>query len=305
VHLVDLAHRAELRVEERHISRTAITGVIVPMMSSGAFSRRTRLSSKALRLYAQKGFLLPARVDEHNGYRYYVETQIADARLIILLRGLDMPLIWIGRVMAADPDARAALIGEYWAGVEATQLAQRHLAAYVVAQLTKGREPAMNVQTRTSDTATYVTEKKKVSPEEIPEFIRSSCDRLAPVAERLGGWAGPLTTIYRSPVNDDTDGVVENAIPVRNGVSPDDVCDPTNLLIEPAGELAYTRITRAQVQYPQILQAYDEVYAWLAREGLSPSLPPREIYFASFHEAQPDDEVCDIAVPFIRQHDTN
>ena len=272
----------------------------MPLMSSGAFSRRTRLSSKALRLYAESGLLPPARVDPRNGYRYYGDHQVADARLIILLRGLDMPLGTIAAVLAQDPGRRADLLAAYWTSVEATRLAQRHLAAYVMSQFIEGKEKQMDVRTRECESMTYVTERRRVRPDEIPDFIRLSCDRLAPVAEGLGGWAGPLTTIYRSPVNDDTDGVVENAIPVRGGVLPTDVSGETNVLVEPAGELAYVRITQAEVAYPQILTAYDEVYAWLSREGLTPSLPPREIYFAPFDDAHPEAEVCDVAVPFRR-----
>ncbi len=269
-------------------------------MSSEAFSRRTRLSSKALRLYAESGLLPPAEVDPRNGYRYYGDHQETEARLIILLRGLDMPLGMIAAVLQEDADRRAGLLADYWAGVEATRLAQRHLAAYVMSQLMHGKETLMDVRTREYGATTYVTERKRVRPEEIPDFIRSSCDRLAAVAEGLGGWAGPLTTIYRSPVNDDTDGVVENAVPVRSGVLPSDVSGATNVLVEPAGHLAFVRLTQAEVVYPQILTAYDEVYAWLSREGLTPSLPPREIYFAPFDDAHPEAEVCDVAVPFSR-----
>jgi hypothetical protein len=163
-----------------------------------------------------------------------------------------------------------------------------------------GKETSMDVRTRECSATTYVTERRRLRPEEIPDFIRASCDRLAVVADGLGGWAGPLTTIYRSPVNDTTDGVVENAVPVRGDVLPADVSGATNVLVEPAGELAYVRLTQAEVAYPQILTAYDEVYAWLSREDLTPSLPPREIYFAAFDDAHPEAEVCDVAVPFHR-----
>jgi effector-binding domain-containing protein len=158
----------------------------------------------------------------------------------------------------------------------------------------------MTVQTRHVDEQTYLTERRRVSPPELPGFIQESGQRLGQVAEKFGGWAGPLTTIYQGPVNDDTDGVVENAVPVRAGVTAADVEAPTNVLVEPAGEVAYTRIIKARVVYPQILQAYDEVYAWLGAEGLTPSSAPREIYFTDFMSAGPDDEVCDIAVPFTR-----
>ena len=158
----------------------------------------------------------------------------------------------------------------------------------------------MTVQTRHVAEQTYLTERRLVSPAQLPGFIQESGQRLGLVAERFGGWAGPLTTIYQGPVNDDTDGIVGNAVPVRAGVTSADVEPPTVVLVEPAGEIAFTRITKARVAYPQILQAYDEVYAWLGEQGLTPSAAPREIYFADFMSAGPEDEVCDIAVPFTR-----
>lgn len=240
------------------------------------------------------------RIDPHSRYRYYNETQIQDARLIIMLRGLDMPLATIRDILAMSDLDRAAAVTAYWEVVESTRSAQRHLAAYVVSVITPDRERTMSVHTREIGEMTYLTECKQVTPEQIPGFIGDSCERLAAVAENFGGWAGPLTTIYRSPVNEDSAGQIENAVPVGQKVRPEDLSAPTNLLIEPAGELAYTRITKAQVQFPQILQAYDEVYAWLTEQDLVPSAPPREIYFPDFPTAAPDEEVCDIAVPFTR-----
>jgi hypothetical protein len=49
-----------------------------------AFSRRSQLSIKALRLYDRLGLLRPAAVDGRNGYRGYDESQLFTARLIVL-----------------------------------------------------------------------------------------------------------------------------------------------------------------------------------------------------------------------------
>ena len=46
-------------------------GVSVEEISIGEFARRSRLSLKALRLYDELGVLVPSRVDEVSGYRYY------------------------------------------------------------------------------------------------------------------------------------------------------------------------------------------------------------------------------------------
>ena len=62
------------------------------LLPIGAFSRRSRLSLKALRLHDEIGLLRPAVVDRSSGYRYYDESQVGVARLIGLLRRLEMPL---------------------------------------------------------------------------------------------------------------------------------------------------------------------------------------------------------------------
>jgi effector-binding domain-containing protein len=67
--------------------------------------------------------------------------------------------------------------------------------------------------------------------------------------------------------------------------------------VEPARRLAYTRIVKAQVRYPQILAAFEAVEEWVRREGLALDGPCREVYFADWAAAGADDPVCDIAFP--------
>ena len=74
-----------------------------PLLSIGVFARRSRLSMKALRLYDRRGLLTPADVDPDTGYRRYRESQLATARLIVMLRRLNMPLAQVADIVAA-PD---------------------------------------------------------------------------------------------------------------------------------------------------------------------------------------------------------
>jgi len=64
----------------------------VEEVSIGEFARRSLLSVKALRLYDELGVLKPARVDDASGYRFYDLDQLADARLVAMLRQLEFPL---------------------------------------------------------------------------------------------------------------------------------------------------------------------------------------------------------------------
>jgi DNA-binding transcriptional MerR regulator len=72
----------------------------VEEISVGEFARRSRLSVKALRLYDEIGVLVPARVDQSSGYRYYDVSQLQVARLIAMLRQLEIPLATIKELLA-------------------------------------------------------------------------------------------------------------------------------------------------------------------------------------------------------------
>lgn len=74
-------------------------------MGPTEFSRRTGLSAKALRLYADASILVPAGVDPANGYRSYHVDQLADARTIVMLRGAGVPLADVKRFINEPTDA--------------------------------------------------------------------------------------------------------------------------------------------------------------------------------------------------------
>ena len=99
------------------------------LMTIGAFARRSRLSLKALRLYDELGLLPPSAVDEATGYRRYAENQLGRARLIGLLRQLDMPLERIGRVLGRSAADQADEIARYWHEVEGSVAVKRRLVA--------------------------------------------------------------------------------------------------------------------------------------------------------------------------------
>ena len=69
------------------------------MYSIGEFSRISGISVKALRLYHEKGLLLPAHVDESTGYRYYAAANLDRARVIRLLRAMEFPLDVIREIL--------------------------------------------------------------------------------------------------------------------------------------------------------------------------------------------------------------
>lgn len=301
---------------------------IDPLLSIGEFARRSWLSPKALRLYERLDLLRPAEVDRANGYRRYRQSQLAIARLVVMLRRLDMPLAQIGEVTRAlcppqperadggqaspgtnpvymIPDglpeaspAAAAVLGAYWEAIEQRLAFQRQLVTHLRIRLSGGDERnrfnMLDVKERDVPEQLVLTEQRHVYVQDLSKWLEQAIDRLIKTAITVGGPAGPVFVVYHGQVNQDSDGPVEVCVPIPpNGGSSPSVASRR----ESAHHEAYVRITKAQVQYPQILSAYDAVNEWLTSNGHQVADAPREVYFNDFAAAAPTDEVCDVAFP--------
>lgn len=306
------------------------------LLTIGAFAARARLSAKALRLYDRLGLLAPAYVDELTGYRYYRSDQVERARLVALLRQLDMPLARVAEIVEAvgtDGALAAERLAAYWAGAEERFASQRALVAYLRGRLT-GRDPAMDAMNATDgrnssngtdgtggtnapdgaygtfvvetvDTAEQVvlTQSRHLLVDELPTWIGASLGRLEEGAAVCGGTAGAPFVVYHSEVSLESDGPAESCVPVadpdaaRRWAAEQGRARGAGVRVEPARRLAYARITKAQVAYPQIAAAFEAVERWIAARGLEVVGPCREVYFADWDAAGPEDPVCDVAFP--------
>lgn len=267
------------------------------LLTIGAFARRAQLSLKALRLYERIGVLCPDHVDPSSGYRWYRVEQLGTARLVAMLRRLDMPLAEVARVVAADGTEAAGLVRAYWDGVEQRIAVQRELAEHLRVRLSGGtdRPPMFDaVRTRTVPACVALTERRHVLVPELAGWLGSTMAKLAAAANDYGGPRGPLFVIYHGEVNQDSDGPVEVCAPVDPALAG----TGGQWRREPARHEAYLRIRKAQVVYPQILSVFDAVAQWLDERGEPVADSPREIYFADFDAAGPGDQVCDVAFPF-------
>lgn len=276
------------------------------LLTIGAFATRARLSAKALRLYDRLGLLAPAHVDDLSGYRYYRADQVERARLVALLRQLDMPLARIAEVVEADGGEAADRLAAYWADVETRVAGQRTLAEYLRARLS-GRSSEMYgkfvVETVEVPEHVVITQSRHTLADELPAWIDASLDRLLPAAGECGGVAAAPYVVYHSEVSLESDGPAETCVPVADETAAREWAErqgrtwDTKVRVEPAQRLAYTRITKAQVAAPQIGAAFEAVEQWIAARGLQPAGPCREVYFADWAAAGPEDAVCDVAFP--------
>ena len=114
------------------------------VLTIGEFARASGLTAKALRLYDELELLTPAEVDPSNGYRFYVEEQLEQARLVARLRSAGVPLQRIAAILGAStPEAAADEVLSYWRQVEADRASARQVVTSLVALL-KGQDDTMN-----------------------------------------------------------------------------------------------------------------------------------------------------------------
>lgn len=79
------------------------------MLSIGEFSRVTRLSVKALRLYHEKGLLIPDKIDYGSKYRYYRGSAVGKALVIKSLKDMGFSLKEIKKIVVECSDDRELL----------------------------------------------------------------------------------------------------------------------------------------------------------------------------------------------------
>jgi DNA-binding transcriptional MerR regulator len=159
--------------------------------------------------------LVPTRVDQASGYRYYDTAQLDDARLVVMMCQLQLPLAAVKELLACDPADAARRIAEHWRDAEAAHDARRELADYLVSRLT-GKRPVMyEVATREMPERSLLCLKRNVDEQGQwafgKEFIAILRERPLP---KIEGREGAAFCIQWGWVSDDSDGPVEWCKPV-------------------------------------------------------------------------------------------
>ena len=131
---------------------------------------------------------------------------------------------------------------------------------------------------------------------DLPGFLAEASDLLFSHLRQAGAClSGPLFAVYHGLVSEDSDGPVEVCAPTQNAVGP---AGRIGVRIEPAHREAYTALAKRHEVYPAMAAAHDAVGAWLAEHGYARSASNREVYYPNWANAEPGEQVVDVAVPF-------
>jgi DNA-binding transcriptional MerR regulator len=288
----------------------------VEEISIGEFARRSRLSVKALRLYDELGVLVPARVDEASGYRYYDAAQLEAARLVAMLRQLELPLAAIKELLVCEPVDAAERIAAHWRKVESAHDARRELADYLVNLVSGKRSVVYEVATREIPERSLLCLKRNVDQQGAwalgKAFIAVLRERPLP---KMEGREGAMFTIYWGEVSADSDGPVEmcKPIPGADAKALASHYPELTLRTEPAHREAYVALPNDALPAGpggnpavQWQLASEALHAWAVEHDIDPenlAVKPEDLgvritYLASGPVTETSDPYCDFAVPF-------
>jgi effector-binding domain-containing protein len=151
-----------------------------------------------------------------------------------------------------------------------------------------------HVTTRETTAKTVASIEKHVYVAQLPDLIEREMAKIYAQLTAAELEIGIPFVVYQGQVNDDSDGPVEICVPYAGSF--DGTAGVTSR-VEQGGTEAFTTITKAQLDFPGILEAYDAVAEWVESSDFELAGDPREVYYSDPSAADPDESVADIAWP--------
>ena len=242
--------------------------------SIGEFSQITGLSVRTLRFYHERGILTPTSVDEATGYRFYDDTKVEKARVIMRLRQMEFSIDDIAAVLGECTDEADIL--NYLERQKNTLQQRIQEDRDIVRSLTEiiSREKTAR---QIIEAGNFAVEEKSFAPQLVAGFrIKGRYPDVGMGFARLGKAvgrhiAGKALCLYYDGEYRDDDADFEPCFPIRREVAVDGV----NVRTLPGGRgLALMH----RGPYDQLGRSYAKIMQYANERKLALALPTREVY---------------------------
>ncbi len=241
--------------------------------SIGEFSRLTSLSIKSLRLYHEKGILVPAEVDESSGYRFYDEASCETAKSIQVLKELDFTLAEIKDLLdeCGDESDMLVQLQEKLRHVESAVERYREISGTIQSILESEKESAMKstaefaIEERELETVLIAGHRMRGRYEEIGKGLGLVCKTAGRNAN-----GRPMALYFDGEYRED-DADFEPCVPVRKGRDSEGIS-----VRELRGGLCVSLIHKGP--YESLKDSYKKVFAYINEKGYRSAIPTREVY---------------------------
>jgi DNA-binding transcriptional MerR regulator len=236
------------------------------MIRIGDFSKLSRVSIKALRLYDEMGLLKPVDVDRFTGYRYYEFDQLPRLYRILALKDLGFSLEEISRLLEGEVTV------EQMRGM--LRLRQAEIRQRVEAEAARLERVELWLrQIEQEDSMSrYDVVIKKIEPVKVasvrgvvptPPDQRSLWDELMGyLSQKEARMGGPPMALYHDPEFKERDWDIEVVIPLVDDVAP----GPRVQIYELPGAEKMACVVHTG-PFATIGEAYDALAKWIDQNG--------------------------------------
>jgi len=268
----------------------------------GRFSQITRLSTKALRLYDERGLLVPAKKDLATGYRYYTGSQIPRGVSIKELCGIGFSLHEIERILSAkdtgDGDTIRRLFRQRQGAIRSEVARLQQIEAIL------GRPDAsleMMIMSQNEPVvrdiaAQRVLKKRGVGSyqDTVPSLMRDLMGQLFSEENQRAGLkiTGPPMTLYLDAEYREKDATVECAVPVSGRIV---VSDPAMEIATLPGGKVLSLIHKGP--YSGLHNAWSRIGMYLEQREFAIIPPPRELYLNDPAAVPEEELLTEIQIP--------
>lgn len=261
------------------------------MLSIGAFSKISNVTTKTLRYYDEIGLLKPDYVNHESGYRYYDVSQLRTVLLISRLKGYCFTLEEISMVLK-EPDSRLAVMMEQ--KEESVHKRISHLNS-VLKQMHQDREnlkrgihimaylDQIEIKLTETKPQTILSIRKKMNVKDYGKYMGKIQETIQKEQLTMGG--APMTIFHDKEFNPDGYDM-EIAVPVK------EVVTGTKDL---PGCLCAMGVLKGS--YEQLPSIYSKLNQWVEKEKFEVNGSPFEIYLTNPADTAPEDYVTEVYIP--------
>ena len=244
------------------------------VFSIGQFSRITGLTIKTIRLYHERGILLPRRVDPATGYRYFDDRNVEQARAVAYLRQLEFPLSDIKEILDRfEEDADVLAFMEKQGKAIRAKMEQLNRIALSLEEIIKTEKEA---RAMLDDIAFEVGEKSLTDIQVAGLRWKGRYSETGKAFRQLGKLAGrhvngkPMNLYFDTDYREE-DADIETCFPVRD-MKPS---GGLSVHVLPGGKCVYLV---HKGPYENLGRSYAKIITYIEHRGYKPLLPSREIY---------------------------
>ncbi len=272
----------------------------------GKFSLITRLSPKALRLYDERGLLVPEVKDLCTGYRYYTGAQIPRGVSIKTLCSLGFSLCEIDMLLAAkaeqDPATIAELFGKRRGEIRSEVRRLQQIEA-VLADDAASLEMiymSLNEPLIKDVPSQRIIAKKGTGPysETISRLMPDLCSQIFSVENLKNGLkvTGPFMTLYHDGEYREKDATMECVAPITGRIA---LTDPTMEVRTLPGGKVLSLIHKGS--YLRLHESWSRIGAYAEEREFVPNGPHREVYLNDPNVVGEEELLTELQIPVVME----